>query len=225
MKSRHIFSLIELLVVIAIISILAALLLPALNKARNMAQKIDCLSNLRHTGTVLLMYVGDSNDWLMPRYASVDGVTWLNRLQNNHYINWPHDYKWLMCHTYTSNAMEVECKAAASRTAPGTSHSYGMRYVYSNDFIKMGDVLSFRAKCDTMSIAGTPYQLGWLADTIDTSSNLQIYWFYPNDVSYKNAVHFRHNNRANMWFLDGHAESIDFRFLRKGFPGATYINY
>ena len=65
MRDRRGFTLIELLVVIAVISLLMAILLPALHRVKDQARDVVCRSNLRGVGTGVLMYLQD-NAYRMP---------------------------------------------------------------------------------------------------------------------------------------------------------------
>ncbi|OQA85270.1 MAG: putative major pilin subunit [Lentisphaerae bacterium ADurb.Bin242] len=87
MKRQGVFTLIELLIVVAIIAILAALLLPALNKAREQAYAIRCTNNQKQVGIYLTLYADSYRDWSIATYNvrfSADQVTG---------INWPNFFK------------------------------------------------------------------------------------------------------------------------------------
>jgi len=104
------FTLIELLVVIAIIAILAAMLLPALNKAKLKAKQISCVNNMKQIGIAVVMYTGDFSQY--PGCLSTPGGG-----SPNYYYVWPTRLYSLM----GGNRKSFTCPAAQPWTAWDTN--------------------------------------------------------------------------------------------------------
>lgn len=91
-QEKKIFTLVELLIVIAILAILAGILLPALNKARDNARQIKCSNSLKQLSTTMSLYNSQSNDWNVPMQITDAETLWtknavfakLSGVQHNH---------------------------------------------------------------------------------------------------------------------------------------------
>lgn len=105
------FTLIELLVVIAIIAILAAMLLPALGRARETAKRIDCVGRLRQQGMAFGMYLNDNKDYY-PTNLGAAGEVWYQKIAQ---------YLGLKNETYYKRTTPLVCPNTPNPPRVGTS--------------------------------------------------------------------------------------------------------
>ena len=204
MRNKKAFTIIELLVVVAIIAILAAMLLPSLNQAREYAKKVNCLNNMKQCGMFIQSYAMENKDLFLTYFRPVTGTeyVWADFAANRDTTLMNQMRKILRCTSMAPLEQWTESWAAGKYNTYGI---WNMNYFTPTYYQSL---LSGALQYYTLGKVKSPSRLPMLADSLNTAGEKQSYTFYPAYPSPSGPmVHFRHNNTANFWFSDGHGEA------------------
>ena len=215
-KEKNCFTLIELLVVIAIIAILAGMLLPALNNAREKARGADCMSLTKQISLATLQYRNQYDGWMMATTVKgVDGAQ----------TTWPYLLSQLKLIPGVKKSFTM-CPSLVAKSGSSDSYTSSLQAFFGDATY---DVKSFKKE----SIIKSPSKLATL--TLDAGRYYPARGFFQGAYIYAQQTcnnnwptnqYMRsfwgiHNGRGNFAYFDGH---VEFDQEEKHFKSTHYTN-
>jgi prepilin-type processing-associated H-X9-DG protein/prepilin-type N-terminal cleavage/methylation domain-containing protein len=214
-RANSALTLTELLVVIAIIGILAALLLPALARAKQRAQKIQCVGNLHQIGLGLQNFVTDNHAYpsMLGSKNSDNAGSWMDQLEHGGFDISKPKLNYFMEGVWNCPAarwgvsvhpeLGVDCYAY---NAYGVSRSGVNAFGLCGNFSKAQGVVLIHD-----SEVMNPTEMMAIGESF--SGGLTLYRANLNDLQISGFASSRHQGKANVVFCDGHVESPTLKFL------------
>ncbi len=221
----HYFTLIELLIVIAIIAILAAMLLPALNQAREVARRTSCINMLKQYGVANQCYASSYGDYTVP--GRIGGRSWMSNktfftllgvpLNPTSYTD-PNQFsghigKGMIC----PNATTCFTEAGMYNGYHQVAYSYGMSsedFAASEDAWALGDMNApFK-----MGRVADPSQRVLFCDAVNWAlrvSDMEKYFTQGETAATYMGAAYRHAQKANTCMYDGHVVTMPMAELKK----------